>query len=173
VLGSDRRVIVGSNPTPHAHHVSRETNQRESTVDTERQTEVTVEPRPKDPIAAAVYDEKLRVIDKAIRWCREEGHCNEALDGLRAIYGQSPWSDRKWYDSEGYDKSGFNVAGLDKYGFNYWGHDKDGYNHDGFNADGLDREKFYRSGYNSEGLDRTGNVAPHWCTTCKTTHRSW
>jgi len=142
-------------------------------VDTEQQTEVTVEPRPEDPIEAAVYDEELRVIDRVIRWCRAEGHCDEAVSGLHAVYGTSPWSNNKWYDNEGRDRNGYDFSGRDANGLDYWGRDKDGYNYDGFDSDGKDRDGYYRNGFNSEGLDRAGHVAPHWCTTCKTTHRSW
>lgn len=94
----------------------------------------TKEERPTEAVAAALYDERDRVIAAALAWGNQNGLNDTVIEALDAVYGKSPWSDGQYRDA----------AGLNRFGL-----DVDGFDADGFNPD---------TGLNREGRDRSGRT---------------
>lgn len=94
----------------------------------------TKEERPTEAVAAALYDERDRVIGVALVWGRQNEYASTVVEALNAIYGKSPWSDGQYRDA----------AGLDSYGLDV----------DGFDAEGINPD----TGLNREGRDRNGDT---------------
>lgn len=94
----------------------------------------TKEERPTEAIAAALYDERDRVIAAALAWGNQNGFNDTVIEALDAIYGKSPWSDGQYRDA----------AGLNRFGLDV----------DGFDADGINPS----TGLNREGRDRNGDT---------------
>lgn len=100
-----------------------------------------------DPVAAALAEQKAKIIDAAVREARRNSWCSEFERVLARIFPEgSGQPNGDWYDSDG-----MTCRGIDLEGFNSAGWDVDGYGRDGYNAYGLDRQ-----GFNAQGVDQAG-----------------
>jgi hypothetical protein len=107
-----------------------------------------------DEVAAALAEQKAKIIDAAVREARANSWCGEFERVLRRIFPEgSGQPEGDWYDSDGvscrgYDTEGFHVeTGLNRAGF-----DRDGYNRNGRNAQGYDHGGLDTQGFNRDGL---------------------
>jgi len=106
-----------------------------------------------DPVAAALAEQKAKIIDAAVREARADSWCGEFERVLQRIFPEgSGQPNGDWYDSDG-----MTCRGRDLEGFDAQGWDAEGYGRDTFNPQGRDRAGFHRdTGLDLAGFNRDG-----------------
>jgi hypothetical protein len=105
-----------------------------------------------DEVTAALTEQKLKIIDAAVREARSNSWCSEFERVLQRIFPEGSDQPRgEWFDSDGWTCRGYDLEGFDRNGWT-----QDGYNRDGYTRDGYDRDGYNADNVNVHGFTRDG-----------------